>query len=46
MCDAMLPIPFSREEIEQIQSEELWDSGTLRSLKQCLKRYDRTFIKL
>lgn len=35
----MLQAPFTREEVESIQAEELWDSSRLRSLKQSLNKY-------
>lgn len=35
---ALMPPPFSREEVEEIQAEELYDGSRLSSLKQCLNK--------
>ncbi|MBQ7667774.1 MAG: hypothetical protein IJS47_00395 [Clostridia bacterium] len=35
---AMTSAPFSREEVETIKEEELWDKTRLKSLKQCLTK--------
>ena len=35
---AMYPPPFSREDVDAIHAEELWDKTRIRSLKQCLNK--------
>jgi hypothetical protein len=35
---AMMPPPFSREDVEQITADELWDKSRLVTLKQCLNK--------
>ena len=35
---AMMPPPFSREEVDAIQADELWDKSRLYTVKQCLNK--------
>ena len=35
---AMMPAPFSREEVDAIQKDELWDKTRLETVKQCLNK--------
>lgn len=35
---AMMPAPFDRAEVEEIQEEELWDPSRLYTVKQCLNK--------
>lgn len=41
---AMMPPPFSREEVDAIEAQELWDKSRIYTVKQCLNKDTITLL--